>query len=67
MDSAPLVIGYHFTHETMVQNGFADVASTIHESLVVGEKGMTYLYQKLRIFAHPWGMAIFTACFSGGT
>ena len=36
MDSARHVVGCHLTQQTRVQNGFDDVASTIHQSLGAG-------------------------------
>lgn len=50
-----LVDAGYFHHDVLAAGKI--VSPTFVQRTLVGERGMTYHYQKLRIFAHPWGDA----------
>lgn len=50
-----LVDAGHFHYDVLAAG--KSVSPTFVQRTLVGERGMTYHYQKLRIFAHPWADA----------
>lgn len=55
-DALDALVGAGYFHHDVLAAG-KTVSPTFVQRTLVGERGMTYHYQKLRIFAHPWGNA----------